>query len=164
MRFNTLDKVSLNSFTPGIWGCYVNTLRPRQKGQYFADEIFKCIFLNEDMWISINISLKFVPKGLINNIPASFQIMDWLPTRRKPLSEPRLPTHICVTRPQWVKVFIFILISRIYISLSWGICHTTSLIRVSIIIFLVMAWCNQAPELVLTKLYEAIWCFWAIMS
>ena len=34
------------------------------------DMMFKCIFLNENIWISINISLKFVPKGPINNIPA----------------------------------------------------------------------------------------------
>ena len=26
-----------------------------------ADDIFKCIFLNENVWISIKISLKFVP-------------------------------------------------------------------------------------------------------
>ena len=30
----------------------------------------KPIFLNENIRISINISLKFVPKGQINNIPA----------------------------------------------------------------------------------------------
>ena len=34
------------------------------------DDIFKWIFLNENVWISIKISLKFVLKGLINNIPA----------------------------------------------------------------------------------------------
>ena len=50
--------------------CIFNTLRPRQNGRHFPDYIFKCIFLNENVWISINISLKFVPKGLINNIPA----------------------------------------------------------------------------------------------
>ena len=66
----------------------VNTLRPRQNGRNFADEIFKCIFLNENVWISINISLKFVPKGLINNIPALVQIMAWRRTGVKPLSEP----------------------------------------------------------------------------
>ena len=32
-----------------------------------ADNIFKCIFLNEKVWILIKISLKFVPKGLIDN-------------------------------------------------------------------------------------------------
>ena len=35
----------------------------------FADNIFKWIFLNENVSISIKISLKFVPKGPINNIP-----------------------------------------------------------------------------------------------
>ena len=46
--------------------CYypvkVNTLRPRQNGRYFTDDIFKYIFLNENVWISIKISLKFVPR------------------------------------------------------------------------------------------------------
>ena len=50
----------------GIW---VYTLRPRLDDTYFADDIFKYIFLNENVWISINISLKFVPKSQIN-IPA----------------------------------------------------------------------------------------------
>ena len=47
--------------------------------RHFADDTFKCIFLNENVWISFKISLKFVTKV-------------WI----------RL-THICVTRPQWVK-------------------------------------------------------------
>ena len=47
-----------------------NTLRPRQNGRHFADDILKCIFLNENVWIPIAISLKFVPKGPIDNIPA----------------------------------------------------------------------------------------------
>ena len=83
-----------------------NTLRPRQNGRHSTDDIFKCIFLIENAWISIWISLKFVPKGPINNIPALVQIMAWHRPRNKPLSEPmmvRLPTHICVTRPQWAK-------------------------------------------------------------
>ena len=48
----------------------VNTLRPRQNGGYFADNILKCIFVKENVWILIEISLKFVPKGPIDNIPA----------------------------------------------------------------------------------------------
>ena len=48
----------------------VNTLRPRQNGRNFTDDIFKYIFLNENVWIPVKISLKFVPKGPINNIPA----------------------------------------------------------------------------------------------
>ena len=54
-----------------------NTLRPRQNGRHFVDDIFKCIFLNENVWIAIKISLKFVPKDSINNIPALVQIMAW---------------------------------------------------------------------------------------
>ena len=49
----------------------LNTLRPRQNGRHFAVAIFKCIFLNENVWIPIEISLKFVPQGPINNIPGS---------------------------------------------------------------------------------------------
>ena len=83
-----------------------NTLRPRQNGRHFPDDIFKCIFLNENGRISIKFSLKFVPKVPINNIPALVQIMAWCRPGDKPLSEPMtvsLLTHICVTRPQWVK-------------------------------------------------------------
>ena len=81
------------------------TLRPRQNGRHFTDDIFKCIFLYENAWIPI--SLKFVPKGPINNIPTLVQMMAWRRPGDKPLSGPmmvRLPTHICVTRPQWVKM------------------------------------------------------------
>ena len=82
----------------------LNALRPRQDGRHFADDIFKCIFLNENVWIPVKISLKFVPKGAISNIPALVQIMAWRRSGDKPLSEPMmsLRTHICVTRPQWV--------------------------------------------------------------
>ena len=84
----------------------VNTLRPRQNGGHFADDTFKCIFMNEDVRISINISLKFVPRVRINNIPALVHIMAWCRPGDKPLSEPMiisLPTHICAAQPQWVK-------------------------------------------------------------
>ena len=48
----------------------LNSLRPRQDGCHFPDDILKCIFLKENVSISIKISLKFIPKGPINNIPA----------------------------------------------------------------------------------------------
>ena len=86
---------------------HFNTLRPRQNGCLFADDTFKRIFLNENVRISIKISLKFVPKGPINNIPALVQIMAWRQSGDKPLSEPMmvsLLTHICVTQPQWVNI------------------------------------------------------------
>ena len=43
---------------------------PGQNGRHFADDIFKYIFLNENVWIQIKISLKYVPSGPINKIPA----------------------------------------------------------------------------------------------
>ena len=111
-----------------------NTLRPRQNGRHFADDNFKCIFLNENTSISINISLKFVPEGRINNIPALVQIMAWRRLGDKPLSEPMmisLLTHICVTRPQWVKAaFSIIAVSQmnqlIYFvwNCKWYMCNS----------------------------------------
>ena len=84
---------------------YLKTLRPRQNGCHFVDDIFKCIFLNEKFEFRLKLRMKFVPKGPINNIPALVQIMAWRRPGHKPLSEAMmvsLPMHICVTRPQWV--------------------------------------------------------------
>ena len=95
------------------------SLRPGRNGRYNADDIFKCIFLKENVWIPTKISLKFVPKGPINNITALVQIMAWRRPGDKPLSEPMLifvPTHICVTRPQWVILFIPLPIYRAKLS------------------------------------------------
>ena len=47
-----------------------NTLRTKQNGRDFADDIFTCIFLNENIWISIKISLMLIPEGSIDNISA----------------------------------------------------------------------------------------------
>ena len=50
---------------------------------------------------------KFLHNGPINNIPALVQIMAWRRPGDKPLPEPMLVsslTHICVTRPQCVKL------------------------------------------------------------
>ena len=86
-----------------LW--YLDTLRLRQDGRPFPDDIFKSIFFNENIHILIKISLTFVPKAPINNIPALVQIMAWHRPGDKPSSEPMmvsLLTHICVTRPQWI--------------------------------------------------------------
>ena len=61
---------------------------------------WKCVNL-------IKFSLNFVPKGQVNNIPILVQIMAWHRSGDKPLSElmmVSLLTHICVTRPQWLKL------------------------------------------------------------
>ena len=88
--------------------CYINTLRPRQYGRHFPDDVFKCIGVNENMSILITISLKFVCMVLINNTPSLVQIMAWCRSGDKQLSEPmmvRLLMHICLTRPQWINVY-----------------------------------------------------------
>ena len=60
------------------------------RGRHFADDTFKCIFFNENVGITIKISLKFVPNGPINNIPTVVQIMAWRHPGDKPLSEPMI--------------------------------------------------------------------------
>ena len=86
-----------------------NTLRPRQNGRSFPDDIFKSIFLKKMYEIRLEFHWSLFLGCPINNIPALVQIMAWRRLGDKPLSEPMivtLPTHICVTRPQWVKTEI----------------------------------------------------------
>ena len=61
----------------------MNVLRPRQNGRHFPDDIFKRIFLNENV---IEVSLMFVPHDPINNIPAVVQII----AKRGPGDKPYL--------------------------------------------------------------------------
>ena len=107
VKFNKLQPVRSNiSCKQSKTRHHVNTLRPSENGRHSPDDIFRCIFSNKNVGISIKISLKFVPKGPINNIPTLVQIMAWRRPGDKPLSEPMmvsLPSHICVTRPQCVK-------------------------------------------------------------
>ena len=80
----------------------INTLRSWQNSRHFPDDIYKCLFSNEHASIAIKISLNCVPRGPINYIRA----LAWRRPGDKPLSETMmgsLPTHICVTRTQWVE-------------------------------------------------------------
>ena len=93
-----------------LYNTSFNTLRRSQNGRHFVDDTFKRIFWNQHIKNSIDISLKFVPKGRIHNITSLVQIMAWRRPDDKPFSAPmmvRLPTHICVTRPQCVKACHF---------------------------------------------------------
>ena len=91
-------KMSSGKWRPYCLGLNVLTHWGRDK----MAAIFQMTFSNglsgnENVWISINISLKFVPRGPINNIPTLLQVMAWHRPGDKPLSEPmmvRLPTHI----------------------------------------------------------------------
>ena len=47
----------------------------RQNGHHFADDIFRCIFVNEKIYISVKSSLHFNPKGSIDNDRALVQVM-----------------------------------------------------------------------------------------
>ena len=61
------------------------THQPLEKnGRHFAEHIFKCIFLNDKVCILIKISLEFIPKGPIDNNPAS----GWGRIGDKPSSQP----------------------------------------------------------------------------
>ena len=105
------------------------TQRLRQNSRHFPDDSFKRISLNENVWISIEVSLKFVPNGTVNNIPGLGQIMAWPRPGNKPLSEPMmvsLLTHICVTCPQLVNVVAVIyLLGKI--SRRWNSCWSSAL-------------------------------------
>ena len=55
-----------------------------------ADDIFKCTYFRENVRISIKISLKFVPKGPVDNKSALVQVVAWRRTGDKTLPEPML--------------------------------------------------------------------------
>ena len=50
--------------------CWFTAFKAGQNDRHLADDIFRCIFANEKFCILIKISLKFVPKGPIDNNPA----------------------------------------------------------------------------------------------
>ena len=66
-----------------------------------ADDNFKCIFGYENDRIPIRISLKFVPRSLIDNKPVLVQLMAWRRTGDKPLPEPMLPQFIDAYMWHW---------------------------------------------------------------
>ena len=131
----------------------LNTLRPRQNAWWsFRRRHFRFVLLNENVWISIKISLKFLPKGPINNIPAMVPIMTWRRPGNKPLSKPMmvsLLTHICATRPQWVKDinYHFFFIAR-YIpflcTCTGGVYVFISIVQ-SIFLFIISPFCHWWP-------------------
>ena len=74
---------------------------------HFIDDIFMCIFLNENVWISLKISLKFIPKVRINQLPALIQILAWCRPGNKLSYESMMISllmhSIYITQLQWVK-------------------------------------------------------------
>ena len=83
--------VAVRGITELYWSFHrVNSLRPTQNRRHFADDVFKCNFMNENVWIPNKISLKFVHEGPINNISALVQILARRRIGDKPLSEPMM--------------------------------------------------------------------------
>ena len=105
----------------------LSTLRPRQTCRHFSSNILKSIFFNEKVsWkiVSMKISLQFLPKGPVNKKPALVPVGNclnqWLPS---------LLTHICITRSQWVKIYVrkipnlCIVINTMYTQLNLTCCN-----------------------------------------
>ena len=78
---------------------------PGQNGHHFADDIFKRSFFFQKVRISIEMSLKFVLEGPINNIRTLVQIMACRrPSHYLNQCRPSSPTHICGTSGGWVNL------------------------------------------------------------
>ena len=83
----------------------LNSLRPRQNGTYFAEDIFKHIFLNENVeisiefyWIFSQCQLKITQYWFDNGLaPNRRKIIIWF-------NDGIVLRHLCVTRPQWVNI------------------------------------------------------------
>ena len=69
------------------------TFRPRRNGHHFAESIFKRIFFNGNVWISIKTSSKFVPKSQIKKIPTLVQVMARYPPGTKPSFKSVMDSH-----------------------------------------------------------------------
>ena len=70
------DDVSENHCTSSVDNEVMTSDHPKTRwGLDEISAIFKCIFLNENVWIVIKILLKFTPHGRISNTPSLLQVM-----------------------------------------------------------------------------------------
>ena len=95
----------------------INTLRPRRNEQHFADDIFKRkLFSSMKMFeFRLKFHWSLFPRVQLTIFQHWVQVMAWRRIGDKPLSEPKMvrsTTHICVTRPQWVKTWNLIARTR----------------------------------------------------
>ena len=79
---------------------------PRQNGSHFADDIFKCIFVNGNVFNFDQYLTEVCPIG---NLSSLVQIMAWCQRGDKPLPEPMMTksndTYICIIWPEWVDTY-----------------------------------------------------------
>ena len=87
-----------------------------EMADFFPDDIFKCIFLNEYVWISLKISLKFILKARINNIPALIQIMARARTRRQAIFWSKDICHSASMSYMWCTIYCGVVITRSFVS------------------------------------------------
>ena len=114
----------------------------------------------------IKISLKFVPKGPINNIPASVQIMAWHRPGDKPLSEPMmlyLLMHISLSLKEFRPFFVVYLLGSMSptwhaitnkVSAPWRLCHTGTVIETQLLITTTCT-CRERSTQVLLSRYKS---------
>ena len=69
-----------------LWITVLTHLLLDKMATILANDIFKCIFLNENIKFFIQISLKFVPQDPIDNKPALVQVMAWRRTGDTPIT------------------------------------------------------------------------------
>ena len=85
--------------------CYnASPFWPGQNGRYLADIILKCIFLSENIWMSVKISLMIVCECPTDNEATLVWVLAWCRICDKPLYQQILnwftEVHMCVTRSQ----------------------------------------------------------------
>ena len=101
-----LSEPSVRYAVKSAWSFLVNSSPSGENGPLFADDMFKRIFFNVNIWISNKISLEYIPRGLIDNMSVLVQIMAWpvqVPSHYLNQCWPSSPMHICSTRGRWVK-------------------------------------------------------------
>ena len=99
---------------------HFNTFRPIQNVRHFPDDIFKCIFLNENVWISLKISFNFAPMVRINNFSALIQIMAWRRRGDKPLSDQWWLIHCSVYASLGLNELNHIKVSYLRVRCVWN--------------------------------------------
>ena len=104
---HTAQQQNFSSLCQSPWHSINTTWGQDKMAAIIPDNIFTCVFLNENAWISIKISLKFVPKDPMNNIPAL--VIDGLVQERHNSSASAMELRlscinpsICTTRFHWV--------------------------------------------------------------
>ena len=82
---------------------HISTLRPRRNDRHVPDDIFKHIFLNQNIRFLIDILMNFVPYGPIDCQSRLVQLIAWRLADDKPLSEPMMAyfpdAYTCISRP-----------------------------------------------------------------